>query len=170
MARFQGSCDWPNNVLSLDTSPDGIAAALRNGPYGRCVYACDNDVVDRQVVNLEFEGGLVASFTMTGFNEAQFRETWIMGTHGMLRGDGRRIVWTNFINNEVKTIDRDAEGMPLEGGHSGADAAIVREFLRAVAEEDPSRMLTSAAESLESHLMAFAAERARKRGSVESIG
>ena len=44
-----GKDTWPNNVLTLDTSPEGITQALRNGPYGRCVYACDNDVVDRQV-------------------------------------------------------------------------------------------------------------------------
>ena len=35
-----------------------------------CVYDCDNDVCDSQMVNIQFQGGAVANLTMTAFSEA----------------------------------------------------------------------------------------------------
>ena len=75
----KGQVEWPVNVITEDVSREGVQAALRDGPYGRCVYECDNDVVDNQVVNLLFEGGRTAAFTMTGFSEYQDRKTRIFG-------------------------------------------------------------------------------------------
>jgi hypothetical protein len=62
--------DWPVNVLTYENTPDAVMRALNDGPYGRCVYACDNDVVDHQIVNMDFDNGATASFTMTAFNFA----------------------------------------------------------------------------------------------------
>ena len=41
-----GRVHWPINVLDPHPTPENIEQALRTGPYGRCVYHCDNDVVD----------------------------------------------------------------------------------------------------------------------------
>jgi len=147
-----------------------IKQALRDGPYGRCVYACDNDVVDRQVVNMEFEGGATVSFTMAGFTVAQGRETWIMGTRGQLRSGGRRILeHTDFLTDQVRDLGVDESGDPaLATGHAG-DATVILNFIEAIAENRPDLLLTSPEVSLESHLMAFAAERARKTNTVQDI-
>ncbi|HEU5014978.1 MAG TPA: Gfo/Idh/MocA family oxidoreductase, partial [Roseiflexaceae bacterium] len=71
----RGNRRWPLEVLTPDISEEGVLAALRDGPYGRCVYACDNDVVDHQVVNMNFVDGSTASFTMTAFTKQRNRET-----------------------------------------------------------------------------------------------
>ncbi|MCI9317993.1 MAG: Gfo/Idh/MocA family oxidoreductase, partial [Oscillospiraceae bacterium] len=58
---------WPCNVLCDEPTEERIYEALRTGPYGRCVFHCDNDVVDHQTVNLEFANNIHATFTMTAF-------------------------------------------------------------------------------------------------------
>ncbi len=161
---------WPNNVLTLDTSAEGITKALREGPYGRCVYACDNDVVDHQVVNMEFEGGATVDLTMVGTTVGQARETWVMGTKGQLRSnDMATIRHVNFLNDREETVNiKDLGKAEVATGHAG-DATIMLNFIEAIAENNPALLLTSPEISLESHLMAFAAERSRKKRTVEEI-
>ena len=164
-----GEAGWPNNILTLDTSPEGIARALREGPYGRCVYACDNDVVDQQVVNMEFEGGATASLTMVAGTPSQGRETWIAGSRGQLRGDMRTIRHFDFLSDRETLHDVNDLGTPENAtGHAG-DSTIMLNFINAIARQDPELLLTDPWTSLESHLMAFAAERSRKQGTVEPI-
>ena len=47
----EGHTDWPVSVV-VDGIPDieNVTQALKTGPYGRCVYESDNDVVDHQVL------------------------------------------------------------------------------------------------------------------------
>jgi len=77
---------WPVSVISVDTSYEARLEAIKTGPYGRCVYRCDNDVVDHQVVNMEFEGGLTVSFTMHGHSHENCRTMRYSGTKATLRG------------------------------------------------------------------------------------
>ena len=85
MPRSLEAPTWPTSVVcDIEDHPGGYKAALtealESGPYGRCVYACDNDVVDHQVVNMEFENGATAAFTMNAFTKNGCRETRICGT------------------------------------------------------------------------------------------
>jgi len=161
---------WPVSVITTDHTPEGVRKALESGPYGRCVYACDNDVVDHQVVVLEFEGGATATFTMTAFTGFMGRETHIMGTRGTLRGDGRRIKRFSFVTEKETTYDTHQDaGNGILSGHGGGDEGIIHAFIDAVAHNDPSRITTGPDETLESHLITFAAERARMKGTVEEV-
>jgi predicted dehydrogenase len=162
--------EWPLAILTQQVDEEGIAAALREGPYGRCVYDCDNDVVDHQVVNIEYEGGVTASLTMTAFTPMAFRKTRIFGTRGMLEGDGYTVSVFDFLTGRTTTDQIvDPRDDTAGQGHMGADAALTRSFLAAVRDRDPSRILTSPHESLHTHQIVWAAERARRLGRVETL-
>jgi predicted dehydrogenase len=155
---------WPLSVITTDMTESGVRQALRDGPYGRCVYDCDNDAVDHQVVTIEFEGGVTASLTMSAFTPADRRRTRIMGTRGFLEGDGRRLTLTDFVTGEAESFDLGGTGLDAGGGHDGGDFGVMSAFLDAVSSGDRSIIRTGPRESLESHLMAFAAERSRLTG------
>ena len=78
---------WPCNALCVDPTEENVYEAIKTGPYGRCVYHCDNDVVDHEVVDMEFENGATAVFTMTAFTKNTRRTIRVMGTLGELEGD-----------------------------------------------------------------------------------
>lgn len=165
----QGHTGWPVNVLTPDVTREGVLKALREGPYGRCVYACDNDVVDHQVVNMHFAGGRTATFTMTAFNQAGHRKTHIFGTRGEVYGDGSKIRHFDFLTDKTEVIDTAASDASILGGHGGGDFGLMYSFVNAVADQDPSQVLSGPEETLESHLMVFAAERARRNHEVVSL-
>jgi len=154
---------WPLDVITPDLTPEGVRRALQEGPYGRCVYECDNDVVDHQVVNLLYEGGVTASFTMTAFTEQADRKTTIFGTRGELRGNGREITIYDFLTDQTKVIDTSA-AESVASGHGGGDFGLMQRFIAAVASGDTSLILSGAQETLETHLTTFAAEQSRLEG------
>ena len=165
----RGNTGWPLDVLAPEQTEVAILEVLRNGPYGRCVYACDNDVVDNQVVNMLFVGGSTASFTMTAFTEAGHRKTRIFGTRGSLTGDGVQIEHFDFLTDRKAIIDTRARDASISGGHGGGDEGLMESFLAAVSSKDKSKVLSGIDDSFESHLMVFAAERARRMSSVEDV-
>ena len=162
-----GNTGWPVDVVTFDTTLEGVMDALENGPYGRCVYECDNDVVDSQVVNMEFVGGVTVSFVMTAFAAAGPRRTSIFGTHGEIRGDGSEIVINDFLAGQTKRLTPEgAEGFEL-GARSSGDNGLMTTFFAAVASGDKSLLLSGPDETLRSHQMVFAAEQSRlSRGVV----
>jgi predicted dehydrogenase len=165
-----GYTGWPVDVLTHDLTERGVTEALRTGPYGRCVYACDNDVVDHQVVNMEFASGATAVFTMTGFTKQRDRETRIFGTHGEIVGNGERIVIHDFVRDTTETIEVNvASDGSIATGHGGGDGRLMDQFVDAVGALDPRRVLSGPDESLETHLMVFAAEEARREGRVVDV-
>jgi len=170
-----GDLDWPVSVLTPEPSLENVTEALENGPYGRCVYECDNNVVDHQVVNMVFENGATASFTMTAFTKAAHRKTQIFGTLGEIYGDGQKIEIFDFLTDQIQVIDTEAtssdaggQGVAL-GGHGGGDYGLMDHFVAAVAENNPKLILSGADESLESHRMVFAAEKARLGNTVVNM-
>jgi predicted dehydrogenase len=164
-----GRTGWPVSVITDEVTETGVLAALRDGPYGRCVYACDNDAVDHQVVALEFAGGATATFQMVAFTEHMDRRTQIFGTRGSIEGDGERLAVFDFTTGSTEELTAATPGADAAAGHGGGDAGLMEAFTTAVATGDPSTILSGPAESLETHLAVFAAERARHRGTVEPV-
>lgn len=138
---------------------------LKTNRYGRCVYRCDNNVVDHQVCAMEFEGGVTVSFVLAGYNGVERRRTRIQMTEAELDLDTSR----GTILVHRSTGDREVHTPATIGGtHLGGDHAIMQNFVQAVATGRKEFILTSVSDSLESHLLAFAAETSRQsRQTVE---
>jgi predicted dehydrogenase len=164
---------WPLAVVTTDLTEGGIRRALRDGPYGRCVYACDNDVADHQVVMIDFDGGVTATLTMSALTPYGRRRTRIMGSRGFLEGDGHQVTVTDFVTGQSEAVAVGAPGTndprpawaEAGGGHGGGDYGVISSFVEAVATGDRSFIRSGPRESLDSHLMAFAAEHSRQTGS-----
>lgn len=165
-----GEHGWPLSVVVDEPTEQALESALRSGPYGRCVYACDNDVVDHQVVAMEFATGATATFTMTGHSKMANRRTAVFGTRGELHGDGLTLRVHDFLSGRDEAVDTDPGGaMSAAGGHGGGDAAMMDAFVAAVATGDASLVLSGPRDSLLSHLAVLAAERARLTGTVQTV-
>ena len=130
----KGNTGWPVNVLTPEPTLETVTAALENGPYGRCVYECDNDVVDHQVVNMLFDQGQDRHLYHDGFQPANHRKTRIFGTRGEIYGDGQKIEIFDFLTDQTRVIDTeaprpsDAGGTAL-GGHGGGDYGLMDRFV-----------------------------------------
>lgn len=142
-----------------------VVAALRQGPYGRCVFQCDNDVPDHQVVNLEFDGGTTVAFSMEAHTTDMGRRTRVMGTLGDIVGDEQVLTINDFSARKAASYKAaDLAAGYAGGGHGGGDRRLVRDFLQAVAQNDRSLLSSTVEDSMESHRIGFEAEASRKKG------
>ena len=161
--------DWFRTTATEKVAPtdEDVWEALKTGKYGRCVYACDNDVVDHQVVNMEFEGGETVSFTMNAFNYGG-RFIRIYGTMGEIVGDidkGTVNVFT-FKDRKFTEYDINAKGNSITQGHGGGDTGIMMDLVKYFNDEAPSKSICSIRTSYMNHLSAFAAETSRFNDTV----
>lgn len=157
-----GRTGWPVSVVCAQPNEQRVMEALRNGPYGRCVFHCDNNVVDHQIVNLELEDDLEVSFVMCGFTEKQERTIRLMGTKGEIVGNVEKlIIQIQPFGGEMQEIDVSKLSNDFSG-HGGGDVGLLREFAHLLATGDASSSrLTSIHDSIESHVVALAAEDSR---------
>ncbi|XP_074857056.1 putative oxidoreductase YteT isoform X2 [Carettochelys insculpta] len=168
----KGYFNWPVSVVCSNGVCDieSVVEALRSGPYGRCVYECDNDVVSNQVVNMEFEGGATAAFTMMAFTERLgTRKTTVYGTKGELFCDGSGPVEVFDFCTREKTVHPTNKSTVIPSqlmGHDGADYYLMDSFISAVAENKPSLIQTGPEATLQTHLLVFEAEKSRKENRV----
>jgi len=154
---YQNPEVWPGNVAAPSKTPEELELELKEGAYGRCVYYCDNDTIDHMSSAMEFANGTSAVFSLSAFTANISRTIKLMGTHGEIRGD--------MLSNEiaVSTFGGKTEIIVppvVEGGHGGGDAMLFKEFIDVMKNRN-KECLTTVELSLESHLMALAAERSR---------
>lgn len=145
---------WPNTVLTA--GGESLAEALDSGPYGQCVYLGLNNVADHQTVSVTFANGVTAGLSVSAFTHNNTRTLRLLGTHGELRGQMElgELELHDFRDGSLERWTVDASG-----NHGGGDVGLVRGWLAGLRGEMAPP--TPLAESLESHRMAFAAERSR---------
>ena len=154
---------WPWTDLSADPSREARRRALARSDYGRCVYHCDNDVVDHQTVSVAFEGGLLATLGVHGCATEERRTVRISGSLGELRGvlQTGLLEVTRHGDSHLETLR-----LPASVGHTSGDRNLLVHFCDAVALGADAEARTAGRVALESHLLGFAAERARHEGRI----
>lgn len=159
-----------------------IEKSLRTTPYGYCVFDSDNNVVDHQVVNMEFEDGITASFTMTAFTpDKRGREMRFFGTKGILEIFGKNdyIYMTRYADStfqgpkEPIAIDvrrkEDKNGIGITSGHGGGDSGIIDAIYYEFNNAYEGFSVSTARDSYLNHLISFAAEKSRLESIVVDI-
>ncbi len=163
---------WYQRVITKNPDPteEEVDWALRNTQYGKCVFKCDNDVVDHQVVNLEFEDGCLANFNMCAFNEGG-RHLRIMGTKGELTGaaGARMLDFFSFETRKHEEIDTNAGKEGIKNGHGGGDPGIINALYEYLTDNCDDSALSTIDISSENHMIAFAAEESRLTGKVVDV-
>ncbi len=155
---------WPWSDLSGDPARAAREAALATSDYGRCVFRCDNDVVDHQIVAVEFESGLTATLGVHGTASEELRTVRVSGSVGELRGVLQTGVIELSRHGSTEREEIRIESSPF--GHSGGDQGLLDHFCEVVARDAPEQVRASGRVALESHLLGFAAERARQESCV----
>jgi len=158
---------FPVTHLTNDYSIDGRMKALKEGPYGLCIYKTGNDVPDHQVSTFNFQSGASVTLVMHGLSEHEGREFRIFGTKGVIRGIFRNsleiIEFVDFRNGDIKTIYK--QGLSVSA-HGGGDEGIMHAFTAVMLGEKNRKEgnLTDVLNAMESHFMGFAAEESRLSG------
>jgi predicted dehydrogenase len=156
-----GVYEWPVNVVTQKNDLESLYKALEEGPYGKCVFNNDNNVVDQQVVNLNLEDGSTIAFTMSAFANRPGRTMLIMGTKGNIEAS----MDENYIKIEVF-------GQPMEEidvrkltddffGHGGGDGRMISSLIKYIRTGEADPGITTIDRSVESHYVAMAAEKSR---------
>lgn len=135
---------------------------MLQSPYGRCVFHCDNDAIEQQVINMEYEDGVTVSWQACAFTQEIIRETKIMGTRGEIEGciEDNSFEIKDFATGNITTVKLHVP----KTLHSGGDECIMEAFVSAMSNPEEGRKKYSASMSLQGHVMAFAAEESRAQG------
>ena len=155
--------DWISNfdVPQGRTLDEVLLEELRHGPYGRCIYRCDNDVVDHQLLTMELADETILSLSMDIFTQDDCRRTHIKMTHGEIFGDERKLHVHRFRRGHNRVYDfEELAGHPF---HAGADLRLIEDFVDALTRPGHP-FLCTIEDSIESHRICFEAERSRRCG------
>lgn len=163
--------DWFRGAASKKNNPtdEDIIEVLKTTQYGKCVFKCNNNVVDHQVVNLEFEDGAVVSFNMCAFNRGG-RTIRLMGTKGEIKAnfEDPTLDYYNFETSkhtEIKITDETIDES-IVGGHGGGDDGIIDALYNYIAKNTTDKSTSEIDISVDNHMIAFAAEESRLSGKV----
>jgi predicted dehydrogenase len=165
LSRYHVWKEWPTSVITRELSGPGIRAALEEGPYGRCVYACDNDQPDHQETILSFPNGITATFRLHGRSHEGGRTLRIDGSTGTIRATFAAKTELEIHTHGVRKPVR----VPVTGslvGHGEADAGLMAAWSEVF---DGSQPATDEQASLASHLAAFAAVESVERKRVVKV-
>lgn len=161
--------EWPFNVVckQVPLKEENIREAYKANQYGRCVFNCDNNVVDYQQTLLKFENGVSVTHTMSAFTGEMGRRITLHGTLGEIRYDdhGDLTVYVYGQKPVSKSVKEIIAEFTSDGfGHGGGDVVLINTLCDII--ENGGKAETTLEASVESHLMALAAEESRLTGKI----
>ena len=162
---FRGNCTQNPNP-----SDEEVEKALRETRYGKCVYKCGNNVVDHQTVNMLFEDDITVTLSMNAFNKGG-RRIHIMGTMGEITSnlDEKAVIKIySFDTKETEEINTEGKD-GIVAGHGGGDAGIIRDLYEYLMGTYKGKSVPEIDESFDNHLTVFAAEEARRTGTIVDV-
>lgn len=147
-----------NNAVHINPTKENLDNILKEGPYGRCVYRCDNNVIDNMVNIIEFENDVTATFNLSAFTKECNRTIKLMFTNGEVGG--------SFKDNEIRIKKFGQEEILINTynnnlGHNEGNINLIKSFIKLVSEDNINHDRNNIKEAIESHVMAFAAEYSR---------
>jgi len=172
---------WKFNVwrsiehIENPTIEDKISSLKGDNPFGRCVWKCDNNVVDHQSVAIEFADGCSATLNMVGGSAKPARHLHLIGTRGEIQGvfeDSHYVVRQidprpgHEYSERLVDLNVGGDMSGAEGGHGGGDQRLISDFIQLLRGGSPSISLTELDDSLAGHMIGFAADRSREEGNV----
>lgn len=156
---------WDNSYLGDSPPTERKLESLRtDNRYGRCVWRCDNDVVDRQSVMIEFANGCTATHNMVGGTSRPCRTIHLLGTKGEISGtleEGRFALRFPDPRKDGEYTEEFVSVAARNDSHGGGDLRLVADFVRLLQGEPPSVSCTSLRTSLHGHRIGFLAEQSR---------
>lgn len=159
--------EWPFDLIAPgSTSIDERRHALETGPYGLCVWGCDNDVCDHQTVALEFDDGATATFELQALTAENTRRITILFERAELRGELRtnQLKITHFTGRKDEVRREVIPLPPIIDSHGGGDYELLRVLGEHLSAGRHREVMSSLSASLPSHILAFLAERSRELG------
>ncbi|MCQ2741996.1 MAG: Gfo/Idh/MocA family oxidoreductase [Bacilli bacterium] len=151
---------------------------LKHDIMGQCVYKTDMDIVDRQCVNVEFANGSVGSFNLVGGATKISRHIHIVGTLGEIVGELGENKFTvrhtdpKIIEPIDEVIDFNIvhnDGDPAIDSHFGGDYGIMHNVCAYFRGDKTTSSLTKIEDSINSHLVCYAAEKSRKTEKIVRV-
>jgi hypothetical protein len=152
-----------------------IESLKTDNPFGRCVWKCDNDVVDHQSLVIEFDDGCTATHNMVGGSSRPSRAMHLVGTLGEIQGvleDSKFVIRHpdprpgHEYSEEIVDLNLEGDMHGAFGGHAGGDMRLVADFLRVIRGEPASLSTTTIEDSVNGHLIGFSADRAMEEHRV----
>lgn len=162
----------PIQHIKNPTVEQKIESLKTDNPYGRCVWRCDNDVVDHQSLIVEFANGATATHDMFCATARPERSIHVVGSKGEIEGsmEAGTLVVRRPLLEAGKGYQEESIPPEVKGdGHGGGDGRLVADFVSVLRGEAASRGTTRIEDSLTGHLIAFAADEAMKGRRVVSL-
>lgn len=159
-----------NKPYEQITYEEKVESLKTINPHGKCIFKTDADIVDRQAVIIKFADGTVATHSMVSGVARPGRNIHLIGTKGEIQGffeDNNFKVRTynaaNCLYNEREEV---ITGIEDGDGHGGGDSRIVKDFVSMENGEQKSISATVIDDSINSHLIVYAADKSLDEGGV----